>query len=529
MWRPTIYLLGVVVSSYFLGRGPSILVSIASVLSYDFFFVPPYLTFAVSDTQYVLTFVGLMAVSLVISQLSAEVSERAQAAQQRETDTATLYSLSRDLAAAEGLDEILRVFLDHVSQTFGREVVIFMADAEKKGILEPYTNSLHFVLDENERAVAVWSYLHGQAAGRGTNTLSAAEARYLPLKTVHGTVGVLGIKPREPASPLEPEQRRLLEAFASQAALAIERAQLAEQAHQAELSHETERLQTALLNSISHDLRTPLVSITGVISILREQRAHLDEGTLQSLLDTAGEEAERLNRLVGNLLNMTRIEAGAMRVVLEPVEVQDLIESALEQVGDRGRDRTITVDVPDDLPLVQMDFVLMVQVLINLIDNAMKFSSPDTPIDIRAYKAGAFVEIEVADRGVGIPKEDLKRVFEKFYRVQRPDQISGTGLGLSICKGILEAHGGFIGAENRPGGGTIITLALPLEPVAGEKSGVEAENWNSPVRLSSSDGVHVIPPGEDVNGDVRSGGPLRRSVSTVLASPRSVENSSASS
>jgi two-component system sensor histidine kinase KdpD len=461
-----IFLLGVVTSSYYLGRGPSILVSILSVLLYDFFLVPPFLTFAVSDTEYILTFAGLLLVGLVISQLTADVRDRAEAAQQREADTAALYALSRDLAAAESLDAILHAFLDHVSQTFGREVVIFLPDLLRKGLLEPYTHNPQFQTDENEKAVAVWAYLHGQSAGHGTNTLAAAEARYIPLKTVQGTVGVLGIKPREPARSLEPEQRRLLEAFASQAALAIERAQLAEHARQAQISQETEKLQTALLNSISHDLRTPLVSITGVISSLQAADNPMDEATRQSMLDMAGEEADRLNRLVGNLLNMPRIEAGAMRLALEPVDVQDLIGSALEQLGERNRGRTITVDVPADLPLVRMDFVLMSQVLVNLIDNAIKYSPAEALVEIRANVAGAYLEIEVSDRGVGIPKEDLGRIFEKFYRVQQPDQVSGTGLGLSICKGIVEAHGGFITAENRQGGGTVITLAVPLEAVA---------------------------------------------------------------
>jgi two-component system sensor histidine kinase KdpD len=275
---------------------------------------------------------------------------------------------------------------------------------------------------------------------------------------------VLGVKPRERGKPLEPEQRRLLEAFASQAALAIERAQLAESARQMQLSQETEKLQTALLNSISHDLRTPLVSITGAISILREQRAHLDEATVQGLLDTAGEEADRLNRLVGNLLNMSRIEAGAMRVLMEPVDVQDLIGSALEQIADRVRERKISVNIPASLPLVPMDFVLMVQVLGNVIDNAVKYSPAESPIEIQAQTGGEFLEIEVADRGEGIPRADLERIFEKFYRVQRPEQVGGTGLGLSICKGILEAHHGSIAAKNRPGGGTVITLKIPLEP-----------------------------------------------------------------
>jgi two-component system sensor histidine kinase KdpD len=253
-----------------------------------------------------------------------------------------------------------------------------------------------------------------------------------------------------------------MDAFASQAALAIERAQLSDAARQAQVLQAAERLQTALLNAVSHDLRTPLVSITGALSSLEEDGTHLDEATRHSLVENARDEAERLNRLVGNLLDMTRLEAGAMKVVQEPCDVQDVIGAALEQVDDRLGDRPVAVDVPVDLPMAPMDFVLITHVLANLLDNAIKYSPSDVPIEIRAHVTSGHLEVEVADRGIGIPSEDLARVFDKFYRVQRPGSVSGTGLGLSICKGIVEAHGGFIAAENRAGGGTTITFALPL-------------------------------------------------------------------
>jgi len=216
-----------------------------------------------------------------------------------------------------------------------------------------------------------------------------------------------------------------------------------------------------LLNSISHDLRTPLVSITGALSSLREDSIALDEATRRSLVDTASGEAARLNHLVGNLLDMTRVEAGAMRVAQEPCDVQDVIGSALERLEGLLKDRPVKVDLAN-LPLVSMDFVLMVQVLVNLLDNAIKYSAPGTPIDVCARVTNSHYEITVADRGVGIPPEDLARVFDKFYRVQRPDGVIGTGLGLAICKGIVEAHSGNIRAENRQGGGSIFTLTLPL-------------------------------------------------------------------
>jgi two-component system sensor histidine kinase KdpD len=332
--------------------------------------------------------------------------------------------------------------------------------------VKPRALSPGFTLNENELAVATWAFQHSQPAGRGTDTLPAAGVHYLPLTTARGVVGVLGVKPSDPNHRLSPDQRRLLGAFASQAALAIERAQLAEQARQTEVLQATEKLQTALLNSISHDLRTPLVSITGALSSLQEDDVELDDATRRSLVENAREEAERLNRLVGNLLSMTRIESGALRAVFEPSDIQDVIGVALEQVSDRLPDSRVVAQVSNDLPLVLVDFVLIVQVLVNLLDNAIKYSAADAPIEIAAHAAVAFLEVEVRDRGMGIPRDDLRRVFDKFYRVQRPESVSGTGLGLSICKGIVEAHGGFIVAENRPGGGTIITFALPLQETA---------------------------------------------------------------
>ena len=320
--------------------------------------------------------------------------------------------------------------------------------------------------DENELAVATWAFQHEQEAGRGSETLPAAAARYVPLKTARGVVGVIGVKPANPDAVLTQEEHSLLEAFASLAALAIERVHLAEVARNAQVVAATEKLQTALLNSISHDLRTPLVSVTGALSTLGEDGARLDEATRRELIDTARGEAERLNRLVGNLLDMTRIEAGAMKIDRQPSDVQDVIGSALEELNSRLGARQVTVDVPEDLPLVPLDFVLMVQVLINLLDNALKYSPAGAPIDVSARAVGSRLELAVADRGIGIPADELERVFDKFYRVQHRGTTSGTGLGLSICKGIVEAHGGEIRAENREGGGTLVTLWLPLEPEA---------------------------------------------------------------
>jgi len=454
-----LYLVAVVIAAVYFGRGPSILASVLAVLAFDFFFVPPKWTFVVADTQYILTFIGLFVVSLVISSLAAQAREQAEAARHRESQTAELYALSRDLAGVFATAEIVEAVVRHVEQTFERQAIVLLPQDGR--LVSPVESPV--LLDPNEEAVADWVYRRGEPAGRNTNTLPAANLRYLPLKTARGTIGVLGIaKPLAAGSFLTPEQHRLMEAFASQAAMAVDRAGYAEQARKSEVLQATEQLQAALLNSISHDLRTPLVSITGALSSLEEEGDSLDSQTRSVLIENAREEAERLNRLVGNLLDMTRLEAGAMKLRLEAGDLQDVIGSALTQLETRLGTRQVVVDVGEDLPPVPMDFALISQVLVNLLDNALKYSPPESPIEVKARLAGAYVEIEVADRGTGIPPEDLSRVFDKFYRVRRPGSVSGTGLGLSICQGIVQAHRGFIVAENRSGGGTAITVALPV-------------------------------------------------------------------
>jgi two-component system sensor histidine kinase KdpD len=407
-----------------------------------------------------LTFIGLFVVSLVVSTLTTRTREQAEAAIQREAQTSALYNLGRDLTSATDLHQVAETIINHINQAFGREVVIFLPE---NGQLHVYASTPDYHPETNELAVAAWAFEHDQPAGLGTDTLPAASLRCQPLKTARGQIGVLGVRPKEPGRLFSPEQRQTFNAFAHQAALAIERASLAEQARQTELLQATEKLQTALLNSISHDLRTPLVSITGALSSLREESLTLDKEGRESLLETAHGEAERLNRLVGNLLNMTRLEADAIHLRREPCDIQDAIGAALEQLGERLAKRPIKVNLPPDLPLVSLDFALFGQVLVNLLDNAVKYSPPDTLIEVNVSQTQDVVNIEVCDRGFGIPPEDLERVFDKFYRVQRPESVNGTGLGLAICKGIVEAHSGTIQAGNREGGGTVITMTLPKE------------------------------------------------------------------
>lgn len=455
------YLLAVVIAALFLGRGPSVFASVLGVLAFDFIFVPPLLNFAVNDTEYVLTFIALFAVGLVVSELTARVREQADAARQREQDNAALYALSRDLAVTANSKDILRALETNAALVFDRRVTILLPGKTGKE-LKPIAGD-GAELAENEYGVALWAYEHGQTAGRDTDTLPAAKMRFVPLKTARGILGVIGVTRSDESKPLSPSQRRMFDTFASLVATAIERIQLADTARQAQVRQETEELQNALLNSVSHDLRTPLVSITGALTSLQEDAA-LDDATRHALIENARGETERLNRLVGNLLDMTRVEAGALHLRLEPSDMQDAIGSALEQLERRLQGRAVRVQLPEDLPLVPMDFALIVQVLVNLIDNALKYSQ--APIEIRAHAQSTQIQVQVLDRGIGIPSAELPYIFDRLYRVQRPEMVSGTGMGLAICKGIVEAHGGTITAENRLGGGTLITFTLPLKNIS---------------------------------------------------------------
>ena len=321
-----------------------------------------------------------------------------------------------------------------------------------------------FLQDANEHAVAEWVYGHSQMAGLGTETLPSARALYLPLVASQRTVGVLGVQPAQTPRLISPEQLHLLEAFANQTALAIERASLAEESQQVRVQIETERMRNALLSSVSHDLKTPLAAITGAASSLLEDEA----GTHRELVQTISEEADRLNRLIQNLLDMTRLESGAVQVRKEWHALEEIVGAALMRLDDRLRERPVTTHLPADLPLIPLDAALVEQVLVNLLENAVKYTPPGSPIEIVANVADGEAWVGVADRGAGIPPGTEERVFDKFYRVRTAGNSGGVGLGLTICRGIVEAHGGRIWVENRDGGGALFQFALPLEGAAPE-------------------------------------------------------------
>ena len=319
-------------------------------------------------------------------------------------------------------------------------------------------------LDAADLAAAKWCWEHNRAAGRGADTLPGAKRLFLPMQTGRGTVGVIGIDRDEPGPLLTSEQHRLLDALADHAALAIERVNLAADLDRARLSAEADRLRTALLTSISHDLRTPLASILGSASSLASSGRALGEDVQADLLRTIQEEAERLNRFIGNLLDMTRLEAGSLKPQLTPVDASEVIGAALQRAGKILAHHRVMLDLDPDLPMLNVDVVLFEQILFNLLDNAAKYSPPGSLISVRAERDGNLVRLRIIDEGDGIPPADLERIFDKFYRVEAADRRrAGTGLGLVICRGFVEAMGGTISAANRTDrSGAIFTITLPV-------------------------------------------------------------------
>jgi two-component system sensor histidine kinase KdpD len=452
-----VYLLGVVLVSMRFGRGPSLLAAVSSVLALDFFFIPPYFSFAVSDLRHVITFAVMFLVALVISHLTNRIREQADAARESQARTASLYAVSRELGAAGSRDVLLRIAARHLRDVFASKVAVFLPGDD--GML--HAALADEAVEDKDIGVAEWVWLHQQAAGLTTDTLPSARALFVPLKGSHGRVGVLALFPMPGARLADPDRRQLLLTFARLVGSALERTKLAEEARKARLRAETEQLRNSLLSSVSHDLRTPLAVITGATSTLLGPAGPKDESARRELLETAHEESQRLSRLVRNLLEMTRLESGGLAVHKDAQPLEEVIGAALDRMDDRLRGREVHVDVPRNLPLVPLDPVLIEQVLINLLENAIRHTPAASPIDVSARAADGRIEVDVADRGPGVPTQDAERVFDKFYRA-REGEGGGVGLGLTICRGIVQAHGGRIWVEDRPGGGAVFRFTLPL-------------------------------------------------------------------
>lgn len=454
------YLVAVITIAIRFGRGPSALASILSVAAFDFFFVPPYFSFAVTDIEYLLTFGVMLVVALIIGNLAVRIRQQAELARYREHRTGVLYSMSRDLATHRGTGMLAQLAAKHLRDVFDAQVAVFLAGADKKVRLQR-GELLFFELDPKESGVAQWVYDHKERAGRGTDTLPGASALYVPLVCSRGSIGVIALRPKNAALLLDPEQLHLLESLANQVALAIERAHLSDEAQQAHVEAESERTRNAILSSVSHDLRTPLATITGAASSLVEGQGELSAIARQDLARSIYREADRLDRLLKNVLDIMRIEAGAVQLSKEWHPLDEIVGAALARLEGRLRDHIVNASLPADLPLVLVDGVLLEQVIINLVENAVRYAPRGSSIDLSASASDRNVIVEVADRGPGIPVGEESRIFDKFYRGKLTRE-GGVGLGLTICRGIVDAHGGRIWADNRPAGGAIIRFLIPL-------------------------------------------------------------------
>jgi two-component system sensor histidine kinase KdpD len=452
-----VYLLGVVFIASRTGKWPSLFTTVLSIAAFDFFFVPPYYTFAVSDVKFFITFLVMFIVSFVISRLTLRVRQQVEAARLRERRTAGLYHLSRDLVRERGASRLSEIAMKHIGEMFDCTVAFLIADDQ--GRLAPTGDgAFAYTPDQQELSVAQWVYEHRQPAGLGSDTLPGAKALYLPLVASAGAIGVVGILPRTATEGFEPERFHYLEAFANQTAIAIERSFLGEAAQRALLKAETESLRNTLLSSISHDLRTPLSAITGAATTLLENDMALDTTARLDLLQTIQEEAERLNRIIKNVLDMTRLESGAITVNKEWQSLEEIVGVVFNRLGDRLNDHPVSVKIPGNLPLIPFDGLLIEQVLMNLFDNAIKYTPKGTPLELSASESLFTVTVELADRGPGIHPGEEEHIFEKFVRGR--GATGGFGLGLAICRAIINAHGGKIWAENREGGGAVFRFTL---------------------------------------------------------------------
>jgi two-component system sensor histidine kinase KdpD len=461
-----IFLTAVVGVAVRFGLWPSILASVVASLSYNFFFLPPVYTLTITDPTNVAAFFFFMLIAVVVSNVAARVRTQAMSAFGRVRTTESLYAFSRKLAGTAELDDVLWAAAYQTASMLRVRVVLLLPDDGVITVKAGYPPEDQ--LDPADLAAANWAWSNDRPAGRGSDTLPGAKRLFLPMRTGRGPIGVIGIDDDRSGPLLTPDQRRLLDALVDQSALAIERVHLVEDMDRAQRNIESDRLRQALLTSISHDLKTPLAAVLGAASTLRDLAPKLSDTERADLLGTVIDESERLNRFIANLLDMTRLEAGAVVPNATLQDLGEIVGSALRRAGKILAGHRIALDLTPDLPMLRLDAVLFEQVLFNLLDNAAKYAPQETTIAITARRDTDTITLQIRDEGAGIPDADLSNVFDKFYRANKGDHVrAGTGLGLAISRGFVEAMRGTISATNRTDRtGAVLTIRLPIPPAS---------------------------------------------------------------
>ena len=444
------------------GLWPSLLASVAASLCYNFFFLPPVYTFTITDPTNVAAFFFFMLIALIVSNVAARVRTQADTAIGRVRTTESLYAFSRKLAGTATLDDVLWATAYQIALMLKVRVVLLLPEGGMLTVKSGYPPEDQ--LDQADLAAANWAWGNDRPAGRGSDTLPGGKRLFLPMRTGRGPIGVIGIDDDRTGPLLTPDQRRLLDALVDQGALAIERVLLVEDMDRVKRTVESDRLRGALLTSISHDLKTPLASVLGSASALRDLEANLSAAQKHDLLATVIDESERLNRFIANLLDMTKLESGAIVPNTARHDVGEIVGSALRRAAKILVHHRVSLELAADLPMLELDAVLFEQVLFNLLDNAAKYAPSDTTISIRGSRDRGAVALQILDEGNGIPAAELESVFDKFYRAEKGDHVRpGTGLGLAISRGFVEAMRGTIAAANRSDrSGAVITIRLPI-------------------------------------------------------------------
>jgi two-component system, OmpR family, sensor histidine kinase KdpD len=457
-----IFILAVVLVGVRLGRGPAALSAVLNVAAFDFFFVPPRFSFAVSDIQYLLTFVIMLAVGLIAGQLTAGLRFQARVASHREERAGSLYEIARDLSGAMQIDEVIKISRESVERTFRATVAILLPDSSGQIALPaPGASPIADKPLAIEIGIAQWAFDRGQPAGFGTDTLPGSEVLYIPLRAPTRARGVLAVKAHNRRLLRIPEQRQLLDTFAALIAIALERVHYVGVAQGALVSMESERLRNSLLAALSHDLRTPLTVLVGLaesLSLTKPELSTLQRETAEAIT----EEAHRMSALVSNLLDMARIESGGVKLNLEWQPLEEVVGTALDATRSILKQHHVEIRLPRDLPLVRFDALLIERVLVNLLENAAKYTPAGSTVIVSAEVLADQLSISVSDNGPGLPPGQEDAVFEKFARGHRESATPGVGLGLAICRAIIDSHGGKIKGFNRPGGGATVNFTLPL-------------------------------------------------------------------